>query len=89
MGRKIPKPVEPKDPTAWILDNGFAEFVLLHTNEIVSVVLCFGVHLPVVEDARLRKSCSSRFIFLLSCQKYMVMLGYTYLQGMCCGYRLP
>jgi hypothetical protein len=24
------------DGTAWILDNGFAEFVLMHTNEIVS-----------------------------------------------------
>lgn len=28
--------VPPEDPTAWILDNGFAEFVLMHTNEIVS-----------------------------------------------------
>ena len=38
MGRKAaPVPVkEPEDPTAWILDNGFAEFVLMHTNEIVS-----------------------------------------------------
>jgi hypothetical protein len=38
MRRKIPQPVVAQDPTAWILENGFAEFVLLHTNEIVSVI---------------------------------------------------
>jgi hypothetical protein len=27
---------EPEDLTAWILQNGFADFVLMHTNEIVS-----------------------------------------------------
>ena len=37
MGKKAAaEPVEMDDPTAWILDNGFAEFVLMHTNEIVS-----------------------------------------------------
>lgn len=37
MARKIPEAMPPPaDPTAWILDNGFAEFVLMHTNEIVS-----------------------------------------------------
>jgi hypothetical protein len=28
--------VSPPDPTAWIIDNGFAEFVLMHSSEIVS-----------------------------------------------------
>jgi len=38
MAKKVPPPVVPiKDPTAWILENEFAEFVLMHTNEIVSV----------------------------------------------------
>lgn len=36
-----PIPVDPiveggEDPTGWILDNEFANFVLMHTNEIVS-----------------------------------------------------
>lgn len=31
------------DDTAWILDNGFAEFVLMHTSEIVSI--------PIVSSA--------------------------------------
>ena len=30
------EPVEVVDPTAWIIDNEFASFVLMHTNEIVS-----------------------------------------------------
>lgn len=29
-------PVVVKDPTGWIIDNEFAHFVLMHTNEIVS-----------------------------------------------------
>ena len=41
MAKKVPPPVpEPEDPTAWILENGFAEFVLMHTNEIVSLLCC-------------------------------------------------
>jgi hypothetical protein len=37
MARK-PKVVEeaPVDPTAWLLDNEFANFVLMHHNEVVS-----------------------------------------------------
>jgi hypothetical protein len=31
--RKDPEP-EPEDPTAWLIDSGFAEFLLLHTHEI-------------------------------------------------------
>ena len=39
MAKKVLPPVpEPEDPTAWILENGFAEFVLMHTNEIVSLL---------------------------------------------------
>mmetsp|Transcript_34631 Transcript_34631/g.98592 ORF Transcript_34631/g.98592 Transcript_34631/m.98592 type:complete len:257 (-) Transcript_34631:252-1022(-) len=36
---KTPEPVMPADPTAWILDNGFAEFVLMHTSEIKYMVM--------------------------------------------------
>jgi hypothetical protein len=38
MGRrgKVVVEPEPEDMTAWMLNNGFAEFVLMHTNEIVS-----------------------------------------------------
>lgn len=34
----IPDPVmeEPNDPLSWIVDNEFANFVLMNTNEIVS-----------------------------------------------------
>jgi hypothetical protein len=35
-GKTVPE-APPSDPTAWIIENGFAEFVLMHTNEIVSV----------------------------------------------------
>ena len=47
MGRKNAQsePVNVDDPTAWILDNGFAEFVLMHTNEIVSLLCC--THSPI------------------------------------------
>jgi hypothetical protein len=34
-GKVVVEP-EPEDMTAWMLNNGFAEFVLMHTNEIVS-----------------------------------------------------
>jgi hypothetical protein len=38
MARGKKEPVEiPSDPTAFLLANGFAEFVLMHTVEIVSV----------------------------------------------------
>ena len=34
----IPDPImdEPTDPLSWIVDNEFANFVLMNTNEIVS-----------------------------------------------------
>ena len=35
-GKKIPVEI-PSDPTAFLLSNGVAEFVLMHTVEIVSV----------------------------------------------------
>ena len=37
FGKKGGEEEIPVDDTAWILDNGFAEFVLFHTAEIVSV----------------------------------------------------
>jgi hypothetical protein len=41
VSKAAPKLVEPNpeaaaDPTAWIIDNEFANFVLMNTNEIVS-----------------------------------------------------
>jgi len=38
-GKAVPVDIPPEDPTAWILDNGFAEFVLMHTNEIKYMVM--------------------------------------------------
>jgi len=44
MGRRSVEEEIPEDPTAWILDNQLAYFVLMHTNEIVSAVMiiCCG-----------------------------------------------
>ena len=39
LGKKkgaIPAIEEPTDPLSWIVDNEFANFVLMNTNEIVS-----------------------------------------------------
>ena len=52
MGRKNIIEMEPEDPTGWILDNGFAEFVLMHTNEIVSnLTVTYGVICKILSSA--------------------------------------
>lgn len=56
MGRKKIIEMEPEDPTGWMLDNGFAEFVLMHTDEIVSI-------LTVTYVRYLKCSVLSYFIF--------------------------
>ena len=43
MGRKkIVEEEPPADPTAWLLNNEFANFVLMHHNEVVSHVTVKG-----------------------------------------------
>lgn len=42
--KAAPIPVVPEldaDPTGWIIDNEFANFVLMNTNEIVSGMQCY------------------------------------------------
>jgi hypothetical protein len=38
-GKKNVEPLPPVDGSAWIIDNGFAEFVLMHSAEIVSLAV--------------------------------------------------
>ena len=62
MAKKVatPVPQQPDDPTAWILENGFAEFVLMHTNEIVSFLLAV---LNKNEDVELSQGYETCIVF--------------------------
>ena len=81
---KEPEP-EPVDSTGWILDNPYAEFVLMNQAEIVSSCSpLFSVTIDSMATVGYVLPCTN----ILAAatlprikQKYMCMLGYTYMHG--------